>query len=204
MRLPGRCPPAAGRRRLHFDFLEGPTELVGKERLEGVVLARNRLRGEPFAQAAEATGESRVLSCGILFRSIGYRGIPIPGVPFDDRRGIFPHRDGRLVDGDDILPGLYAAGWIKRGPTGVIGTNKSDSVETVSCMLEDLAEGSILHPSAPQASAMEELVRGRQPQYLSFADWLRLDEIEVEHGRAQGRPRDKFTRIEDMLAAVAR
>ena len=184
-------------------------ELIGNG--AGRVVAMRRVKNALQASAAgtlspKATDHFEELSVGLVFRSVGYRGAALPGVPFNERWGVILNENGRVIDPDTQRPvvGEYCSGWIKRGPTGVIGTNKSDSVETVTCMLEDFAEGSTLRPSAPQASAMEELVRQRQPQFLSFADWLRLDEIEVEHGRAQGRPRDKFTRIEDMLAAVAR
>jgi ferredoxin--NADP+ reductase len=100
--------------------------------------------------------------------------------------------------------GEYAAGWIKRGPTGVIGTNKPDAAETVACMVEDVARGAILSPAAPEAAAAEALVARRQPHYVSYADWRRLDALEVERGRATGRPRVKFTSVEEMLAALGR
>ena len=190
----------AGRRRLHFDFLEGPTELIGKGRLEGVALASNRLRGEPFAQTAEATGESRVLPCGILFRSIGYRGVPIPGVPFDDGRGIFLHRDGRLVDGDDILPGLYAAGWIKRGPTGIIGTNKADAVATVKGLLADIPD--MESGARAGGEGLQALLAERGVRWVSYGEWRKIDAAEVARGKARGKPREKFTTIKEMLAVL--
>ena len=111
-----------------------------------------------------------------------------------------------MLDCDTKQPivGEYAAGWIKRGPTGVIGTNKPDAAETVECMFEDLATGAVLEPAHPDAAAAEALVRQRQPSYFSYADWLKLDAIEVERGRAQGRPRVKFTTIPEMLAALGR
>jgi ferredoxin--NADP+ reductase len=96
------------------------------------------------------------------------------------------------------------AGWIKRGPTGVIGTNKPDAAETVACMLEDLGRGRVLAPSEPDSGAALALVRQRQPQYVSWPDWQRLDALEVARGRASGRPRAKFTRVEEMLAALGR
>ncbi len=107
---------------------------------------------------------------------------------------------------DTKLPivGEYAAGWIKRGPTGVIGTNKPDAAETVECMFEDLARGAVLEPTRPEAAAAEALVRQRQPNYVSYTDWLKLNEIEVARGRAQGRPRVKLTSVEEMLAALGR
>ena len=99
-------------------------------------------------------------------------------------------------------PGEYTAGWIKRGPTGVIGTNKPDAAETVTAMLEDAAAGRTLEPVEPEPDAAERLVRQRQPLYFSYPDWLRLDELEIARGRASGRPRVKFTRVDEMLAAL--
>ena len=201
--------PAGKSRRLTIRFLVSPVELIGNaaDQVVGMRLVKNALQataaGTPSPRATDRFEE---LSVGLVFRSIGYRGAALPGVPFNERWGVILNEKGRVVDPETKQPvvGEYCSGWIKRGPTGVIGTNKPDSMETVSCMLEDLARGSILHPSEPQASKMEELVREHQPKYLSFADWLRLDEIEVKNGRAQGRPRDKFTRVEDMLAALGR
>jgi len=189
-----------GHRHLHFSFLEGPTKLVGEERLEGVALARNRLSGEPFAQAASATGESRFLPCGILFRSIGYRGEEMPQIPFDERRGIFCHRNGRLVEGDDILPGFYAAGWIKRGPTGIIGTNKADAVATVKGLLEDIPgmkSGARVGSKGLQARLAENGVR-----WVSYRDWREIDAAEIARGKSKGKPREKFTTIKEMLSVL--
>jgi ferredoxin--NADP+ reductase len=127
-------------------------------------------------------------------------------VPFNESWGVILNDRGRVLDPDTKEPvvGEYAAGWIKRGPTGVIGTNKPDAAETVQCMFEDLEQGSVIQPSQPSAAAAEALVRQRKPTFFSYADWLRLNEIEVARGRAQGRPRVKFTRVEDMLAALGR
>ena len=113
---------------------------------------------------------------------------------------------GRVLDPDTKQPlaGEYTAGWIKRGPTGVIGTNKPDAAETVACMMEDLAQDRYLRPTDASREAVERLVRERQPECFSYADWLALNELELERGRAAGRPRVKFTRVEDMLAALRR
>ena len=116
------------------------------------------------------------------------------------------NENGRVLDPDTREPvlGEYAAGWIKRGPTGVIGTNKPDAAQTVVCMMEDLAQGKTLAPAEPDAAAAERTIRARQPRCFSYKDWLRLNEQEVSRGRAAGRPRVKFTRVEDMQKALGR
>ena len=151
-------------------------------------------RTEAGTPSPKATDKFEELPVGLVFRSVGYRGAALPGVPFNERWGVIANDGGRVIDTETEQPvvGEYCSGWIKRGPTGVIGTNKP------------AASGSIIQPSNPRASDIEALVRKRQPNYFSFDDWLRLDTMEVERGQAQGRPRDKFTRVEDMLAALGR
>ncbi|NIR28744.1 MAG: NADP oxidoreductase [Gammaproteobacteria bacterium] len=187
-------------RRCHIQFLKSPTELRGERRLERVVLVRNRLEGEPSRQVARETGETEELACGVLFRSIGYRGVPIAGVPFDDDRGIFPNREGRIVDGQNVVPGLYAAGWIKRGPTGIIGTNREDGVATVNSLLADLPH--LGAAAKPGADGLQGLLKDRGVRVVSYADWQKIDAAEVRRGAAQGKPREKFTRVAEMLAAL--
>jgi ferredoxin--NADP+ reductase len=137
---------------------------------------------------------------------VGYRGLPLPGVPFNDSWGVILNQKGRVLNPDTQEPmtGEYTAGWIKRGPTGVIGTNKPDALETVNCMMEDLGQDLTLAPNYPTAGAIETLVRERQPNLLSWEDWFRLDELEINRGKELGRPRLKFTAVEDMLAALGR
>jgi ferredoxin--NADP+ reductase len=161
---------------------------------------------EAGSLSAKATDQVEELPVGLVFRSVGYRGVALPDVPFHDRWGVILNDKGRVLDSEVKEPrlGEYTAGWIKRGPSGVIGTNKPDSVETVTCMLEDLANGLTLQPGRPDPAAAEALVCERQPRYFSFADWQRLDEMEVARGKAQGRPRVKFTSVEEMLAALGR
>ncbi|MBI3069209.1 MAG: FAD-dependent oxidoreductase [Betaproteobacteria bacterium] len=195
-------PVPTRQRRCHILFLRSPKELKGEKRLERVVLARNRLEGEPFRQVARETGEIEELACGVLFRSIGYRGAAIPGVPFDDHRGVIPHRDGRIVDGQNVVFGLYVTGWIKRGPTGIIGTNRADSVATVTSLLSDL-------PNLPAgansgAEGLTALLQSRGVRVVSYADWQKIDAAEVRRGEAAGKPREKFTRVEEMLEVVTR
>jgi ferredoxin--NADP+ reductase len=132
--------------------------------------------------------------------------VPLPDVPFYERWGVILNEQGRVLDPEAKQPrvGEYTTGWIKRGPSGVIGTNKPDAVETVTCMLEDLTQAHVLHPVQPEARCVEDLMRQRQPHYFSYADWQRLDEMEVARGKAQGRPRVKFISVEEMLGALGR
>ena len=141
---------------------------------------------------------------GLAFRSVGYRGVPLPGVPFDEKWGVILNQKGRVLDPDSKQPqlGEYTAGWIKRGPSGVIGTNKPDAAETVVAMLEDAAAGRVLTPTEPDRAAAERLLRQRQPRLVTYAEWLRLNALEIERGRPRGRPRVKFTRVDEMLAAL--
>ena len=194
-------PSGGKRRRLVFHFLKSPVALEGGGRLERLVLARNRLEGEPFRLAARETGESEVLHCGLLFRSIGYSGVPLPGLPFDAVRGVFPNQDGRIVDqAGSALPGLYAAGWIRRGPTGIIGTNRADSLGTVKSLLADLPR--LDREAKAGAEGLRPLLAARGVRAVSFDDWTRIDAAEVARGRPKGKPREKFTRVEDMLRCL--
>jgi ferredoxin--NADP+ reductase len=205
----GARKPEGRHRRLHVRFLVSPVEVLGDEngRVRGLRLAHNRLVASASgAISAEPTGEFEDLEVGLVFRSVGYRGVPLPGVPFDERRGVIPNDHGRILDRDKGQPvtGRYAAGWIKRGPSGVIGTNKPDSTDTVASMLADVDAGAHWTPAEPDARAVEALVFARQPLALTYADWQRLDALECSNGAACGRPRVKFASIEEMLAALGR
>ncbi len=193
-------PPPTRHRRCYIQFLKSPIELKGEGRLQRLVLMRNRLEGEPSHQVAGETGETEELACGVLFRSIGYRGVPIAGVPFDERRGVFPNKDGRIVEGERILPGLYAAGWIKRGPTGIIGTNREDSVATVNSLLADLP--SFEATVKPGADGLMAILRERGVRVVSYTDWQRIDAAEVKRGAAVDKPREKFTSVQEMLVVL--
>jgi ferredoxin--NADP+ reductase len=193
-------PSPTRHRRCYLQFLKSPIELKGNRKLERVVLMRNRLEGEPSQQVARETGGAEELACGVLFRSIGYRGVPIPGVPFDERRGVFPNKDGRIVDGARIVPGLYTAGWIKRGPTGIIGTNREDSVATVNSLLADLP--SFEATAKPGADGVMATLQSRGARVVSYADWQRIDAAEIKRGAAVDKPREKFTRVQEMLAVL--
>lgn len=199
--------PAGKRRRIVLRFLVSPVELLGDDagRVRAVRLVRNRLVEAGGRLSAEPTDEVEEIEAGLVFRSVGYQGVPLPGVPFHERWGVVPNEAGRVLDtGGQPIPGLYVAGWIKRGPSGVIGTNKPDAQETVAAMLEDAARGATLRPAQPDPEAAERLARSRQPDVFTYADWRHLDAHEVALGAAAGRPRVKLCRVEDMLAALAR
>ncbi|MDQ1346770.1 MAG: ferredoxin/flavodoxin---NADP+ reductase, partial [Acidobacteriota bacterium] len=193
--------PSGAARRIHLRFLVSPVAIEGDGgRVTGLFVERNRLTGEPGALVASGTGERSTLAVGLVVRAVGYRSLPVAGLPFDDRRAIIPNQRGRVIEGrtGNPLPGLYVAGWIKRGPTGLIGSNKPDGAETAAAMIEDRAG---LAPVA--AGPIDRLLAERGLQPIDFAGWKRLDRIEVERGRAAGRPRVKFGRVEEMRAALA-
>jgi ferredoxin--NADP+ reductase len=198
--------PLAGRpRRIVLRFLSSPVELVGTDRVEGIRIVRNRLVADGRGGIkAEATGETEVLPVGLVFRSVGYRGVPVPGLPFDERAGTIPNREGRVLTANDgeVVPATYVVGWIKRGPSGVIGTNKPDAHETVDRVMEDFCAGNLPEPAEPGRAGIDALLARRGVRVVSFKDWQRLDALEVAKGKATGRPRLKFTRISEMLAAL--
>jgi ferredoxin--NADP+ reductase len=184
-------------KRIWFHFLESPVAIAGASRLEHITLERNRLTGAPFGQAARGTGETLELNCGLLFRSIGYRGLPLPAVPFDPVTGIFPNTAGRI----DGVSGLYATGWIKRGPSGIIGTNRADSVATVQTLLGDLPHFD-RRPKSGTDGLYGILARSSSP-VLCYSDWWRIDAEERRLGGVVGKPREKITRVSHMLALAA-
>jgi len=196
-------PSSNKRKRCFIRFLESPVEIKGNGRLERLILAKNRLEGEPGRQVARETDETVELDCGVLFRSIGYRGVPIPGLPFDERRGVFPNVDGRITDDKGtVLPGFYCAGWIKRGPSGIIGTNRADSVATVKAMLADIEAGGIDTSVKQGAQAIYPHLAARGVRVLGFPEWQRIDAAEIARGKPAGKPREKFTRSAEMLALL--
>jgi ferredoxin--NADP+ reductase len=188
---------ATAGKRVCFHFLKSPVAIAGTRRLERLTLERNCLVGPPFGQSAQGTGATLELSCGLLFRSIGYRGLPLPGVPFDQTRGVFTHNAGSIGN----VTGLYAAGWIKRGPSGIIGTNRADAVATVQSLLADLP-----HLDSRRKSGTEGLYAALthvNSRVLSYADWRCIDAEEQRRGVLRGKPREKITRVSDMLALTA-
>jgi ferredoxin/flavodoxin---NADP+ reductase len=196
--------PEGKTRSVRLRFRVSPVAVLGDERVDGVEVVRNRLEADAGGQVrAVATEEREVIPCQIVFRSVGYRGISLPGVPFDDGSGTIPNATGRVLDEQgEQVPGLYVAGWIKRGPTGVIGTNKKDAVETVDLLLEDARAGALPMPAA--GSSLEELLAERGVEVVMYAGWESIDAVERAAGEPHGRPRIKLCTWEELLAAAGR
>jgi ferredoxin/flavodoxin---NADP+ reductase len=210
--------PSGHDKRIVLRFLHSPAELKPDEHghVGAVELIRNELVAAPGGGLrAQPTDERETIAAGLVFRAIGYRGIPLPDVPFDPRAAVIPNSAGRVLDPESgqPLPGEYVVGWIKRGPSGVIGTNKRDAQETVDAMLADLSpdaehtaspDGGRLHqPSTPDADAVEALLRTRQPDLVTYAGWEAIDRHERALGEPAGRPRVKLTRIDELLRVAA-
>jgi ferredoxin--NADP+ reductase len=194
--------PAGKPRSVRFRFRVSPVAILGDERVEGVEVVRNLLEADGQGRVrAVPTEEREVIPCGIVFRSVGYRGLEQPGVPFDERSGTIPNDDGRVLDPAGApLPGVYVAGWIKRGPTGVIGTNKKDATETVDLLLEDARAGRI--PARATTAAVDGLLAERGVEVVTYGGWEAIDADERAAGEPQGRPRVKLCTWDALLAAA--
>ena len=197
--------PEGKRRRIVLRFLSSPVEIKGDGKVESIVIGRNELvEGDGGRISARDTGEREELECGLVFRSIGYKGIGLEGVPFDEDRGTIRNEGGRVLDDDGAqVEGHYVVGWIKRGPSGVIGTNKKDAQETIDLLYEDLAAGRVPEPAgAVDQPSIEALLAERSPDtVVSFAGWEAIDAAEKGRGEPLGRPRVKFCTIDEMLEA---
>lgn len=190
-------PQAGKRRRVHLRFLVSPVEILGEGRVEGLRIERNRLDEH---QNAVGTGEFETLDVQMVLRSVGYKGVPLPGVPFDARRGVIPNEGGRVTENGAPLPGDYVAGWIKRGPSGVIGTNKACAVDTVKLLLADAPT----LPRAPERDpqAVLELLKARGADPVNLQEWLHIDQHEQTLGKALGRPRVKVVKRDELLNLI--
>ncbi|MFY9337219.1 MAG: 4Fe-4S binding protein [Mycobacterium sp.] len=188
--LPDAVGPA-GRPRIRLAYRLTPRRILGRDRAGGVEFLRT------------GTAETVTVPAGLVLTAIGYRGAPVPGLPFDDAAAVVPNEGGRVVDPATGRPvaGAYVAGWIKRGPTGFIGTNKSCAMQTVAALAEDFNAGLLAEPDAGQ-SALRRLVRSRQPDLVDADGWRAIDAAEIARGEVTGRPRVKFTAVDDMLAAA--
>jgi len=200
--------PTGKSHRIELRFLRSPLEVIGdgdEGAVTGLRVGRNQI--EPDAHGnlrAVATGVEEVIECGLVLRSIGYRGRPLPGIPFDERRGLICNDGGRVTDEDgERLAGEYVVGWIKRGPSGVIGTNKKDATDTIVKLIEDADAGRLNEPVAADRAATEAWLRARVPGLVTWEGWQSIDRHETAAGEPHGRPRVKFVRVPEMLAVAA-
>ena len=180
-------------------------EVLGKDCVEGLKLEKNRLvKDEKGAYKARGTGVFEEIRCQMVFRSIGYKGHALPDLPFDERDGIIPNREGRVLDAatKDVLPRIYVAGWIKRGPSGVIGTNKPDSVATVEAMLADAEQLQVPEGIRLDLDAIPALLARKKVPAVTFEAWKLIDQVEMAAGKKIGKPREKLTTIPELLQAA--
>lgn len=196
----------AGHRRLTLRFLVSPLEILGSAArgVTGIRIARTVLEGDPATRlTARVTDDVEELPAGLVFRSVGYRGVALPGLPFDERSGCIPNAAGRISGGGgECLRGLYTAGWIKRGPSGVIGTNKPDAVETVAAMIEDRERGRLLTPDRTDDEAMPATMRALGLRWIDYEQWLAIDACERHRGEQAGRPRIKCVEPAEFFEAL--
>ena len=198
--------PAAPRR-IELRFLSSPVEIRGNGRVEAIDVRRNEIvRTDDGALRPRAVdGDVQTIECGLVLRSVGYRAVPLPDVPFDERHFVLPNEGGRVLRPDgEPLPGVYAVGWIKRGPTGILGTNKRDAEETVSRLVEDLAAGALPEPTKPGREHVDALLAERSSSVVTVEGWRAIDGHELERGRSERRPRVKLASRKELLAAADR
>ena len=187
-------PPAGKPRTIRLRFLASPVAILGNDRVEAVEVVRNELVEDGGRIVARPTGEREVIPCGAVFRSVGYQGVPLPGVPFDAARAVIPHESGRVLG----TARTYCAGWIKRGPSGVIGTNKKDATETVEELLADARAGKLGSGGAP-ADSLERLLESKGADFVEYDGWQAIDAAERAAGEPLGRPRVKVVRWDELL-----
>jgi ferredoxin/flavodoxin---NADP+ reductase len=190
---------------LRLRFLLSPVSIHGDGKVEAIELVRNRLEERDGGLVAVPTDERETIDCQLVFRSVGYLGVALPDLPFEERRGTIRNDRGRVLgDEGEPAPGVYCAGWIKRGPTGIIGTNKKDAAETVALLLEDVREGHLVHRDEVTAEAVEALLAERGARAVLYAGWTSIDELERAAGEKLGRPRVKLRSWDELLEAAER
>jgi ferredoxin/flavodoxin---NADP+ reductase len=200
-----REPLAGARSRIVLRFLRSPVEIRGEGRVEAIDVGRNEIvRADDGTLRPRATGDPvETIECGLVLRSVGYRAVPLPGVPFDERSYILPNDRGRvLTPGGEPVPGVYAVGWIKRGPTGILGTNKRDAEETVTRLAEDLSSGALEAPAGSRPDGIDALIADRRPDAVTVDGWRAIDTHELGRGQETGRPRVKLSSREELLAVA--
>ncbi|MEU1983486.1 4Fe-4S binding protein [Nocardia sp. NPDC019395] len=194
--------PTEGNKRIVFKYLASPTEVTGTDKVEGLEVAHNELVDIDGVLNARATDRTGTYEASLVLRSIGYRGEPVPDLPFDDKRAVVPNEHGRVTGPDGTpLTGVYVSGWIKRGPRGVIGSNRIDSEETVEGLISDFMSGKLVAPEGDR-DALRALVQERQPDLVDRVGWKAIDQAERGAGKESGRPRVKLTTRPDLLQAA--
>jgi ferredoxin/flavodoxin---NADP+ reductase len=195
--------PAGKSRTLRLRFCVSPVAIIGEERVEAIEIVHNRLVEENGRIVPVPTDERETIPCGLVLRSVGYRGVALPEVPFDESRGTIRNDRGRVLDESGAsVAGVYCTGWIKRGPSGVIGTNKKDATETVELLLEDIAGGG-LSPGGASAGDVDELLDERGIARVVYEGWTAIDTHERARGEEIGRPRVKLCTWDELLGAAA-
>jgi ferredoxin/flavodoxin---NADP+ reductase len=192
-------------RRIVMRFLTSPVELIGENgHVVAVRVERNRLVEEGGSIKARGTGEFETIPCGLILRSVGYKGMPLPGVPFNESSATISNVGGRVAHNatGEIVPGEYVVGWAKRGPSGVIGTNKPDSGATVAAMVEDVATLPPIGDEQRDPARIVALLREKNIDFVTYDDWKTLDRFEVGRGNEQGRPRIKATSVPEMMEVI--
>jgi ferredoxin--NADP+ reductase len=187
--------PEGKPRRIVLRFLVSPVAILGDGKVEAIEVVRNALVEEDGRIVARATGVAETIECGIVLRSVGYQGVCLPGVPFDESRRTIPNDRGRVAGAERT----YVAGWIKRGPSGVIGTNKKDATETVALLLEDARAGALKNLRDDSAQSLETLLEARGVEFVEYAGWQAIDAAERAAGEPLGRPRVKLETWEQLL-----
>ncbi len=201
-----RPPRHDDRRRIELRFLRSPVEIRGAGSVEAIDVRRNEIvrTGDGALRARPLDVDPETIECGLVLRSVGYRAVPLPDVPFDERRFVLPNENGRVTTPDgERLPGVYAVGWIKRGPTGILGTNKRDAEETVRCLVEDLRSGALAEPPHRGHERIDALLAERKPDLVTVEGWRAIDDHELARGRSEQRPRVKLASRDELLAAAA-
>jgi len=198
--------PAGKKRAIHLRFAVSPVAILGAEQVEAVEVVRNELVADAGRIKAAPTDEHETIPCSVVFRSVGYLAVALPDLPFDEERATMPHDSGRVLDAQGKhATGVYCTGWIKRGPTGVIGTNKKDASETIELLLEDARAGSLVRGDASAtAESVDELLSSRCVEHVTYAGWEAIDAAERARGEPQGRPRIKLSTWAELQAAARR
>jgi ferredoxin--NADP+ reductase len=192
-------------RRIDLRFLHSPVEIRGSGKVEAIDIRRNEIvrSGDGSLRAQAVDEEVETIECGLVLRSVGYRAVPLPDVPFDERFFVLPNERGRVLQADGKpLRGVYAVGWIKRGPTGILGTNKRDAEETVGCLVEDLRTGALPPQPDDDPGRIDALLAERKPDLVTIEGWRAIDGHELELGQSRERPRVKLASREELLAAA--